>query len=397
MYRSKFLPLVMIVLLLAGLTLTVQAQSIEPAPDAVINPNANISWPPPVYTLRGLFTIRGSANLPDMLNYFIEFRPLPLPSDEPQVTPPADELEWSPVTLPSTAAVQDDILGTWDTTLAPDGVYELRLTVNLSSGDPVIFLVSPLRIENTPPPFAVTPIAPPNIVATPTLPTIETIAPTADSAPRATASAQSVNVRSGDSVVYPQVGFLLQGESAPIVGISSFGTGWLYVELSNGRRGFVSPSVVTVSGDTSNLPRIDPPPPPTPTPIPATATPIATTDLVAGNPYFDPASPKCNQVINLYLDVANFGSTANAVTGTISVQDFRVQDGTFQTGTIGVVPIIQPGQTLKVGPIPLTVGTYYNEQHRIIFTIDANNQIPETNESNNTREALYTLEKASCS
>jgi hypothetical protein len=353
------------VLLLAALTVTAQAQTIDPAPDAVIDPNANISWPPPVYVLRGNFTIRGSANLPNMTNYFIEFRPLPLTEEE---IAQADETEWSPVTLPSSAAVQDDVLGLWDTTLAPDGVY-----------------------------FAITPTAGvPEVAPTATLAIVETVAPTTDPNPRVTASAQSVNIRSGDSVVYPQVGFLLQGESAPIIGISSFGTGWYYVELENGRRGFVSPSVVTVSGDTSNLPQIAPPPPPTATPIPATFTPIATTNFVAGNPYFDPGSPTCAQTFNLYLDIANFGSTANSITATLSIQDYRVADGSFQTGTVGVVPIIQPGQTVKVGPIPLTVSTWYNEQHRIVFIIDSGNQVPETNESDNTREALYTLQKGSC-
>ncbi len=389
MYRPKRLSLIIMVLLLAALTVTVQAQGIEPAPDATINPSANISWPPPVYVLRGQFTIRGSANLPNMQNYYVEFRPLP--SD---LSAPDTGEEWTPISLPSASAVQDDVLATWDTTTAADGVYELQLTINLTSGDPATFLVAPVRVENTPPPFAVTPIAPP-VLATPTLPTIETIAPTVDTTPRVTATVDA-NVRSGDSTVYPVVGALLNGESAPIVGISSFGTGWYVIRLSNGRQGWISPNVVTISGDISNLPSVNPPPPPTPTPIPATATPTATTNLVAGNPYFDPGSPKCNQTFNLYLDIANFGTTANAVTGTISVQDFRVADGTFQTGTAGVVPIIQPGTTVKVGPIPLTVGTYYNEQHRIVFVVDSSNQIPETNESDNTREALYTLEKAGC-
>jgi hypothetical protein len=394
MHRSRFLFLVIAALMLTALTVTAQAQTIDPAPDAVVDPNANISWPPPVYVMSGNFTIRGSANLPNMTNYFIEFRPLPL--TDAQIAQ-ADEGEWIPVSLPSSAAVQDDVLGVWDTTLAPDGVYELRLTINLSSGDPVTFRVAPVRVENVPPPFAVTPTAGvPVIVPTATLAVIEPVAPTSDPNPRATASAQSVNIRSGDSVVYPQVGFLLQGESAPIIGISSFGTGWFYVELPNGRRGFVSPSVVTVTGDTSNLPRIDPPPPPTATPIPATFTPIATTNFVAGNPYFDPGSPTCAQTFNLYLDIANFGSAANAVTATLSIQDYRVADGSFQAGTVGVVPIIQPGQTVKVGPIPLTVSTFYNEQHRIVFIIDSGNQVPETNESDNTREALYTLNKGAC-
>ncbi len=74
MYRSK-LVLVLVAMMLLALAVTVQAQELLPT-STPVDPNANISWPPPVYVLRGEFTVRGAANLPNMVSYFLEFRPL---------------------------------------------------------------------------------------------------------------------------------------------------------------------------------------------------------------------------------------------------------------------------------------------------------------------------------
>ena len=130
----------------------------EPALSSTPDPNANISWPPPVYVLRGEFEIRGTANLPNMSNYFIEFHQLPdLPAVEgPVATEEATETEpvFFPAILPSGTPVVNDVLGAWDTTLVQDGLYEIRLVVNVSGGDPVTHTVGPLRVENEPPPFA---------------------------------------------------------------------------------------------------------------------------------------------------------------------------------------------------------------------------------------------------
>jgi uncharacterized protein YraI len=94
--------------------------------------------------------------------------------------------------------------------------------------------------------------------------------------PHATAQdPRGVNVRRGDSTVYPIVGTLAAGESARIVGLSSRGTGWYRIALSNGVIGWVAPEVVLVTGSTSTLPRINPPPSPTPTDTPI---PISTVE-----------------------------------------------------------------------------------------------------------------------
>jgi formylglycine-generating enzyme required for sulfatase activity len=113
------------------------------------DPNANISWPLPVYVVRGQVEIRGTANLADQTGYFIEFVALP-----DGVNTPDESAAWFPATLPVTVPVADDVLGLWDTTMIPDGVYALRLTVNTTGGSSH-HVVSPLRVENNPPPFVV--------------------------------------------------------------------------------------------------------------------------------------------------------------------------------------------------------------------------------------------------
>lgn len=390
MRNYKRVSLILALLALLGVVMTVSAQTPTATP---VNPNVNISWPPPVYVLRGDFTVRGSANLPTMSNYFVQFRPLAA-----DLTVPDENAPWLPATLPNTSAVQDGILGIWNTATVPDGVYELRLTVNVTAGDPVYFLVSPLRISNVPSPFEGTPI-PAVSTQAPAQPTqaLPTLLPTPtafDPSPRATAT-RNANVRAGDGTNYDVIGSLQTGDSVPIVGISSYGTGWYLVSLPNGTRGWVAPSVVNVSGDLTTVPRVAPPPPPTATPVPVTATPTSQVNLVAGNFRFDPGSPKCNQTFNIYMDVANFGTVTSTSTS-LTIQDFRLADGTFQESTVGGIPPIAPGQTLNVGPIPITVKTYYNEQHRLLMLVDGQNTIVETNEGDNAKEAIYTLEKAAC-
>jgi uncharacterized protein YgiM (DUF1202 family) len=393
MKNHRIIALVLVAVILA-VALTVSAQqTIEPVPAQPVNPNAHINWPPPIYVLRGQFTIRGSANLPSMTSYFIEFRPL-----REDLTAQDENAPWFPAVLPTAAAVQDDVLGIWDTATAPDGVYELRLTINIAGTTPFYFRVSPLRVENEPPPFAITPTPLPVIQASAT-PLPQVVAPTLiltptalDTTPRVSALVDA-NVRRGDSTQYDVLGALLAGETAQVVGRSSTGSNWYLILLPNGARGWIAPSVVTPSGNMSNVPLVSPPPPPTPT---FTPTPLAQVNLVAGNITLSPSTPNCAQTFNVFVDIANFGTTANTISGSISVVDTRAADGSVQQTTVGVFGIIQPGQTVNVGPIPLTVSTFYNELHRITITIDSAGQIAETNEGDNVNSLTYTLSKASC-
>ncbi|MCC6613319.1 MAG: SH3 domain-containing protein [Anaerolineae bacterium] len=373
--RSRLMTLVTVALLLL-LALAAHAQD--------VNPDANISWPPPVYVLRGQVEIRGTVDVANMTSYFLEFRAL---GDNLE---PDEDLPPEPATLPSSTVVQDGVLGIWDTTQAEDGLYELWLTVNISGGQAIQHQVSPLRVENEPPPFAVLPTQP-----APVPQPVVTQEPVAPSGPTATIAVASANVRSGDSTDYPVLLALPSGTVLPVLGISNRGTRWYQVTLPDGRAGWVAPSVVSLSGDTSGLPSIQPPPIPatrTPTPTP---TPAANADLVAGIVVLDPATPTCQQTFTVGFDVANLGNAPSAVSGVVSLVDSRAADGSSQGTTVGGFPILQPGQTFRVN-MPLTISTYYNEVHRITLTIDAGFSIPDRDRSNNTRTIEYTLQKGGC-
>ena len=391
--NGKRLMLLLIALALLVASLPAAAQDVD---TEEANPNAQITFPPPVYVVRGEFEIRGSANLSDMTTYFIEFRPL---NDD--LTSPEGREVWFPAILSSSAAVQDDILGVWDTTLVPDGINEMRLTVNLSGGGQAVNdTVSPIRIENTPPPWVEIDVtAEPTQSVIPSTPVPQpTVPPTEDPTPRATVITPNGNVRQGDGTNYGIVSSLTEGTSVEIVGISNTGSGWYQVRLPDGRLGWMAPSIISISGNVSGLPRVQPPPPPAtpiPTAVPATPTPITQANLVAGIVVLDPGTPTCAQTFNVGFDVANLGTQATAASGTISLVDVRAADGTTQGTTIGGFPVLQPGETFRVN-MPLTISTYYNETHRIQLVIDPSNQNPETNPDDNSRTVEYTLQKGSC-
>jgi len=234
------------------------------------------------------------------------------------------------------------------------------------------------------------------------LPVLPTLAPTVV----ATATPQGVvitikqakqNVRTGPSTAYDVIGQASKDEQYQVVGATG-DNAWVVINF-RGQQGWLATYLLDVFGNLQTVPIITPPPTPTPlpspTPLPVTATPISTINLVAGNFSFVPGSPNCAETFNVFLDVANLGSTITPG-GTISVNDYRQADNSLQTGTTAAFPSLAPGQTVNVGPIPLTVSTYYNENHLLIMTVDSNNAIFETNETDNVRQAIYFLNKASC-
>jgi len=397
MYRKITLVVLVALLSLSALV----AQTITPADDDEINPDANITWPPPVYLLRGEVEIFGTANLADMTNYFLEFRPVEALSEDADETAEAEddsdfEERWFPMTLPSGIPVIEDALGVWNTETTEDGLYEIRLTINLADGDPVEFLVGPIRIENNPPDFI---DLEPIVEATPTSPPASrpTLAPSPtqlDTTPLVTARLNA-NVRSGDTTDYPVIGTLFEGQSAPVIGRSSTGSGWYYIELDDGDRGFIAPSVVDASGDLRTVQRIDPPPPPfTPTPVP-TETPIPSGNLTGSPPALTPATPVCNQQFEVLVNITNSGTARTTGEATIVIQDVHVATGSVQATITRTLPALDPGANFVIGG-PLTVSTFFNEQHRIVVTIDSGNAVAETNENDNILTTTYTLAQGAC-
>ena len=389
-----------LMLVLIGVFVT-QAQDIEPVLAPPEDADVAISFPPPVFVISGSVEVRGTADAVDMQNYFIEYRPLVLDNPASDATPiPDEDRPWFPATIPGSQAVRNDVLGVWNTTTARDGLYELRLVVNLSSGAPQIFRVSPIRILNNPTeqfmslptrvPLQPTPTqigggggTRPTLVATPT--SINTGEPTVT-------ALTDANVRQGDDVSYPRVGSLLTGESAQVIGISAFGSGWYYIELPNGRRGFIAPNIVRFSGDESDLQRIQPPPPPTP---PATATPITTANLQVTGLRLDPPQPTCGEPFDIYINVQNTGTGRSNASGTLNVTDRHVRTGTTGGSTIGGFPELDANASFVV-VATLTINVYYEESHDIVITLDPSGQVTETNEGDNIRSTAYTLQQGAC-
>ncbi len=205
------------------------------------------------------------------------------------------------------------------------------------------------------------------------------------------------NVRTGPSTAYGVIGQVSQNEQYKVIGATG-DNAWVVIDF-RGQQGWLATYLLDVFGNLQTVPIITPPPtptpPPSPTPLPVTATPFSAINLVAGNFRFDPPSPNCAQTFNVYLDVANFGTTISPG-GNITVSDYRALDNAFQTSTVFAFPSLAPGQTVNVGPIPLMVSTYYNENHHLVMAVDSNNAIFESNETDNIREAIYLLNKASC-
>lgn len=365
--RLRVLGLLLVLLTAAGF------QTIEPLGD-VVDPNANITWPPPVYVLRGDFEVRGTVNIDDAVSYFLEFRPL-----NEDLTPQEDTVPWIPAILPARGPVEDDVLGIWNTAVVPDGPYELRLTINVSSGEPIHARVGPLRVENDPPPFAITPtvaapIATNTPLATPvpdqSLPTLVPT-PTAFSTNPEAVAVISGNVRAGDNTGYDIIGSLVVNQRVQVVGRSSSGSGWWYIELPNGRRGFVAPSVVQVSGDLSGLPRINPPA--TPTPV-ATATPELP-DATITNVRFDRDITEGEN----FQTIVTLRNNSGVFLPRVSVAcNFTPMGDLFSTFVDGVSGF---GQVDVAITVRLDEGGGDNVTANC--AVDLNNEVAEVNEQNN--------------
>ena len=359
----RYIKFLFLVLLLVA---TTAFQVISPLPEEAVDPNLQISWPPPIYTVRGAVEVRGTMNVPNTSSYFLEFRAL-----NPDFTIADDTVPWSPATLPAQVAVIDDVLGIWNTEVVPDGVYELRMTVNVVGGTPLFARVSPLRIENVLPPFLATPT--PIVIPTLVPQEVPTLIPTPTALnlnPEAVALTNA-NVRLGDNTSYPTVGSLAANERVPVIGRSNSGSGWWYVRLRNGNEGFVAPSVVEVTGNTSGLPRVNPPA--TPTPI-ATATPPLP-DAVLVEARFDRDIAE-GENFNIIVVVRN--ASGVALPRFSVVCRMTPQDEFFSTFIDG----LGANQQIDVA-LSARLDEGGGEQTTARCAVDLNNLVPEISEDNN--------------
>jgi hypothetical protein len=122
--------------------------------------NVTIASPLATTTVSGTVEVTGTISLSNILNYYLEVSPFAL-------DPAAGT--WTPVTLPSNAPVTDGVIAQWNTTIIPDGVYSLRLTVTLTDGTVRQVLVAPVRVANAGAPAQPAATAEPEAPAAPTL------------------------------------------------------------------------------------------------------------------------------------------------------------------------------------------------------------------------------------
>ncbi len=386
--RRRILRRRLLVLLLTLLTTAAPAFAQQP------DPNVNISYPPPIYALGGSVKIVGTANAPGMTSYFLEFRPLIDARTEADASVP-----WQPATLPSRAPVIGGVLGTWDTTLAVDGLYELRLTVFTSSNQAIYAMDSPLRILNNSPASGVTPTpsSPAFFIVTAAPPAPIIVQPQPQPQPQLTVAPQSpmaqatidANVRAGDSTLYAPVGALLTGQTAPIVGRSARSTWWL-IQLPNGRQGWIAPSTVIVTGDTSGVPYATPPE------LTTTPTP-AFTPTSAGTPNLPDAVVKSIRILGtprvnspgyfaILMTVWNQSSAPMPPVNVIchiAALNLNVSQLINGLASYGQTDVEISMRFDSVGnQAPVTA----------VCTVDETNRVPEINENNNSGSISFYVE-----
>jgi len=139
----RFLQLLFMAVLFLGLftshaALFAQENTSPPAPEDM---GAHILWPPPVSEVWGTGEVIGTAAIPDMAYYYLEYIELTTELTIPQNAP------WIPATTAITVPVSNGPLVTLDTSIAPDGVYALRLVVLNNSGEVFTDIVQPVRLN----------------------------------------------------------------------------------------------------------------------------------------------------------------------------------------------------------------------------------------------------------
>jgi uncharacterized protein YgiM (DUF1202 family) len=344
---------VVLVLTLAGNL--VSAQDVDTHVDTLV-----ISWPPPVTEVWGVGDVLGTANIPDLFYYYLEYKPLNDDLSEPQNAP------WIPATSAVQKMVIDGVLATLDTRIVADGLYSLRLTASTEEGQNFHYTVSPIRVDNARFSAYEARIRGEVADATATPTTVPTPVP-ADTTAKVTPSSVAVNIRRCDLIDNdrcPVIAQLPPNVQADITG-RDLGNGWYQVRLTSGVAGWVSRSVILESGDLSAVPVVNPPAPLAP---PVVQQPIAPIGVVSSSSAFVngigvQGSPVCNQPFNVQINVTNPSGSA-ASSGTIALQDVNVGSGTVTFSGSANYPAINPGGNFVV-VIPVTTSVYYNEQHEL--------------------------------
>lgn len=203
---------------------------------------------------------------------------------------------------------------------------------------------------------------------------------------------QGANIRSGPSRVFdPPIRTVPNGVTVEALAVDPSGL-WYRVRFQDGE-GWVFRDLVTVTGDPARLP-VDPGPiTPTAMPIMATNTPPQI-NLAIESVRLSPMPPRCNEPFMIRTAVVNTGSQPS-LPNMIRVVDTRAADNSVQADFVVALPAIDPGVTAQVD-IPITISTWYNEEHQITLTLDPMGRLPEANEEDNRRVVRYLLDRAGC-
>lgn len=122
--------------------------------------SAILKYPREGDVLAGIVSIQGTASAPGFTFYYLEYTPSPV----------SDTSIWQEIMPASNIAVDNGLLGTWDTTAVTDGTYTLRLRVQSANADDISAIAS-ITISNTTPTPAATDPPPADMAGG--LPTIE--------------------------------------------------------------------------------------------------------------------------------------------------------------------------------------------------------------------------------
>ncbi len=117
------------------------AGALDTSPAAETNRAASvyeITSPVPYQVVADQVEIFGSVNSPDMLHFYVEFKPIS-----------GGERDWFPATLPGIEPKFADRLGTFNTTTLPDGEYGMRLRVGTGRDSESTLAFGPLVVRNS--------------------------------------------------------------------------------------------------------------------------------------------------------------------------------------------------------------------------------------------------------
>lgn len=191
---------------------------------------------------------------------------------------------------------------------------------------------------------------------------------------------QGLNVRRGPGVDWnPPLGSLDANLKADILARSVDGK-WLKIKYRNGT-GWIIAAYTNPSINILQLP-VDSGP--------------STANLVLSDIKFtDPLPLTCDKTVGISVSITNSSSDAMSSSGTISIRDLYGQNQQEAAVGKGAFPPIPSGQSVKINDLYLTVSSFGGELHRLVITLDADGNIPDVNDSDNSGEFAYRL-KGDC-